>query len=153
MIGCSTTNVVQSVQRYCKAVNRAAFNRLPNHLPRTLSDNKHDFYPFKRHILSPMHIDIDQLDNVIKRKMAELIEEIGTVMRHGIQIPDIRIDELDMSVRSHNCLKNAKIETVADLMKFTERDLLKTQNFGRKSLNEIKDVLEDLNIRWPIIQQ
>jgi DNA-directed RNA polymerase subunit alpha len=51
------------------------------------------------------------------------------------------VDELELSVRSYNCLKNANIKTIAELVQKTEPEMLKTKNFGRKSLNEIKDIL------------
>src|SRR5437868_5788918 len=51
------------------------------------------------------------------------------------------IEEVDLSVRSANCLKNANIRTLGDLVQRTEREMLSTKNFGRKSLDEIKDVL------------
>jgi DNA-directed RNA polymerase subunit alpha len=60
---------------------------------------------------------------------------------------DRTIDELDLSVRSYNCLKNAGIETVRDLVQKTEAELLKTKNFGRKSLNEIKELLADMELQ------
>ncbi|GAB4375397.1 MAG: DNA-directed RNA polymerase subunit alpha [Acidobacteriota bacterium] len=59
---------------------------------------------------------------------------------------DRSIDELELSVRSYNCLKNAGIETVRDLVQMTEAELLKTKNFGRKSLNEIKELLADMKL-------
>jgi DNA-directed RNA polymerase subunit alpha len=59
---------------------------------------------------------------------------------------DRSIDELELSVRSYNCLKNAGIETVGDLVQKTEAELLKTKNFGRKSLNEIKELLADMKL-------
>jgi len=51
------------------------------------------------------------------------------------------VDELELSVRSFNCLKNANIKTIAELVQKTEPEMLKTKNFGRKSLNEIKEIL------------
>jgi DNA-directed RNA polymerase subunit alpha len=51
------------------------------------------------------------------------------------------VNELELSVRSANCLKNANIKTIADLVQRTESEMLKTKNFGRKSLNEIKEIL------------
>jgi DNA-directed RNA polymerase subunit alpha len=60
---------------------------------------------------------------------------------------DRTIDELDLSVRSYNCLKNAGIETVRDLVQKSESELLKTKNFGRKSLNEIKELLADMDLQ------
>jgi len=51
------------------------------------------------------------------------------------------VDELELSVRSYNCLKNANIKTIHELVQKTEPEMLKTKNFGRKSLNEIKEIL------------
>jgi DNA-directed RNA polymerase subunit alpha len=56
------------------------------------------------------------------------------------------VDELELSVRSANCLKNAGIKLIGELVARTEAEMLKTQNFGRKSLNEIKDVLADMGL-------
>jgi DNA-directed RNA polymerase subunit alpha len=58
------------------------------------------------------------------------------------------IEELDLSVRSANCLKNANIRTLGDLVQRTEREMLSTKNFGRKSLDEIKDVLSSLGLSF-----
>lgn len=57
-----------------------------------------------------------------------------------------KIEELELSVRSANCLTNAKIKKIGDLVQKTESEMLKTKNFGRKSLKEIKDVLNDMNL-------
>ena len=56
------------------------------------------------------------------------------------------VDELELSVRSANCLKNAGIRTIRDLVQKTEKDMLETKNFGRKSLNEIKDILRPMGL-------
>lgn len=56
------------------------------------------------------------------------------------------VEELELSVRSANCLKNAEISLIGDLVQKTEAEMLKTQNFGRKSLNEIKDILADMGL-------
>jgi DNA-directed RNA polymerase subunit alpha len=58
------------------------------------------------------------------------------------------VDELELSVRSYNCLKNANIKTIADLVQKTEHGMLKTKNFGRKSLNEIKEILDVMGLRF-----
>jgi len=58
------------------------------------------------------------------------------------------IEELDLSVRSANCLKNANIRTLGDLVQRSEREMLSTKNFGRKSLDEIKDVLSSLGLSF-----
>src|SRR4030095_14554475 len=54
------------------------------------------------------------------------------------------VDELELSVRASNCLKTANIRTIADLVQKTEAELLKTKNFGKKSLNEIKTILGEM---------
>jgi DNA-directed RNA polymerase subunit alpha len=56
------------------------------------------------------------------------------------------VDELELSVRSYNCLKNANIRTIAELVQKTEQEMLKTKNFGRKSLNEIKEIIEKMGL-------
>lgn len=56
------------------------------------------------------------------------------------------VDELELSVRSANCLKNAGIKLIGELVSKTEAEMLKTQNFGRKSLNEIKDILNEMGL-------
>jgi len=66
------------------------------------------------------------------------------------------VDELELSVRSANCLKNADIRYIGDLVQKTETEMLKTKNFGRKSLNEIKEILSEMGLslgmkldNWP----
>ncbi|MBW2420693.1 MAG: DNA-directed RNA polymerase subunit alpha, partial [Deltaproteobacteria bacterium] len=56
------------------------------------------------------------------------------------------VDELELSVRSANCLQNANIRFIGELVQRTEAEMLKTKNFGRKSLNEIKDTLHSMNL-------
>jgi len=58
------------------------------------------------------------------------------------------IDELDLSVRSANCLKNATIYTLRDLVRKTEKEMLETKNFGRKSLEELQEVLNKLGLQF-----
>jgi DNA-directed RNA polymerase subunit alpha len=59
-----------------------------------------------------------------------------------------KVDELELSVRSANCLKNENIVYIGDLVRKTEGEMLRTPNFGRKSLNEIKEVLTDMGLRF-----
>lgn len=68
----------------------------------------------------------------------------------------MKVDELELSVRSANCLKNDNIVYIGDLVQKTESEMLKTPNFGRKSLNEIKEVLSHMDLKlgmdldsWP----
>jgi DNA-directed RNA polymerase subunit alpha len=59
---------------------------------------------------------------------------------------DRSVEELELSVRSYNCLKNANIQTIRELVQKSENEMLKTKNFGRKSLNEIKDILVKMGL-------
>jgi DNA-directed RNA polymerase subunit alpha len=66
------------------------------------------------------------------------------------------VDELELSVRSANCLKHANIKLIGDLVQKTEAEILATKNFGRKSLNEIKEILSEMGLslgmkleNWP----
>jgi DNA-directed RNA polymerase subunit alpha len=70
------------------------------------------------------------------------------------------VDEMELSVRSYNCLKNANIRTIGELVQKTEAEMLKTKNFGRKSLNEIKEILAGMGLSlgmklddWPQLQK
>ena len=56
------------------------------------------------------------------------------------------VEELELSVRSYNCLKNANIQSIGELVQKTEAEMLKTKNFGRKSLNEIKEILAQMGL-------
>jgi DNA-directed RNA polymerase subunit alpha len=56
------------------------------------------------------------------------------------------VNELELSVRAANCLKNANIKTIADLVQKTEGEMLRTKNFGKKSLNEIKEILTEMGL-------
>jgi len=70
-------------------------------------------------------------------------EEIEERVRQILNTP---VEELELSVRSSNCLKNANIKTIGDLTRKTEDDIAKTRNFGKKSLQEIKDKLKEWNL-------
>ena len=58
------------------------------------------------------------------------------------------VDELELSVRSANCLQNADIKYIGELVQRTEGEMLRTKNFGRKSLNEIKEILAGLKLEF-----
>ena len=58
------------------------------------------------------------------------------------------VEELELSVRSYNCLKNANIQTLGELVTRSEAEMLKTKNFGRKSLNEIKEILAGMGLSF-----
>jgi DNA-directed RNA polymerase subunit alpha len=59
---------------------------------------------------------------------------------------DKSVEELELSVRSYNCLKNANIRSIRELVQKTESEMLRTKNFGRKSLNEIKEILAGMGL-------
>ena len=69
------------------------------------------------------------------------VEKIAPPVNKSLCRP---VEDLELSVRSANCLKNARIKYIGDLVTKTEQEMLKTKNFGRKSLNEIKDIIQNL---------
>jgi DNA-directed RNA polymerase subunit alpha len=73
-------------------------------------------------------------------------DEIDEEEERVRQILNTPVEELELSVRSSNCLKNANIRTIGDLTKKTEDEIAKTRNFGKKSLNEIKEKLKEWNL-------
>jgi DNA-directed RNA polymerase subunit alpha len=75
-------------------------------------------------------------------------QEVAVTMAHPELNPNLyrSVEEMELSVRSNNCLKNAGIHQIGELVQKTEQDLLKTKNFGRKSLNEIKELLVDMGL-------
>jgi DNA-directed RNA polymerase subunit alpha len=70
------------------------------------------------------------------------VEEEETINEHLFR----SVDELELSVRSYNCLKNANIQTIGELVQKTDAEMLKTRNFGKKSLNEIKAILTEMGL-------
>jgi DNA-directed RNA polymerase subunit alpha len=62
------------------------------------------------------------------------------------KVLEMTIEELDLSVRSYNCLKRAGINTVQELITKTEEDMMKVRNLGRKSLEEVQEKLQELNL-------
>ena len=62
-----------------------------------------------------------------------------------------KVEELELSVRSANCLRNDNIVYIGDLVQKTESEMLRTPNFGRKSLNEIKEVLQQMDLNLGIV--
>jgi len=76
----------------------------------------------------------------------EVIEERDDVSPRFNENLNRRVDELELSVRSANCLANANIRYIGELVQKTEAEILKTKNFGRKSLNEIKEILGEMGL-------
>jgi len=84
-------------------------------------------------------------DEVTLEESREEFNEEKQRMRELLQR---NVDELELSVRSNNCLKMANIKTIGDLVRKTESDMLKYKNFGRKSLREIAEILEGMNLHF-----
>ncbi|MCK5128001.1 MAG: DNA-directed RNA polymerase subunit alpha [candidate division Zixibacteria bacterium] len=94
----------------------------------------------KDHMQLFIHID-EELE------IAEEEEEDEEVVRIR-QLLKTRVDELELSVRSSNCLRAANIQNLGELVSKTESEMLKYRNFGRKSLNELTAILEELNLSF-----
>ena len=78
---------------------------------------------------------------------AESVQDEGRMQLRNENL-NRSVEELELSVRSYNCLKNANIQTIGELVQKTEPEMLKTKNFGRKSLNEIKEILAQMGLSW-----
>ena len=90
----------------------------------------------------------DHMQIFIQFEEKEEPTEEPTEIRHDALAEHLNksVDELELSVRSYNCLKNANIRTIGELVTKTEAEMLKTKNFGRKSLNEIKEILSSMGL-------
>jgi DNA-directed RNA polymerase subunit alpha len=88
-----------------------------------------------------MSIFINFEEGTISEEIAE--EKPSTIYNENL---DRSVEELELSVRSYNCLKNANISTIRELVQKSEQEMLKTKNFGRKSLNEIKEILTAMGL-------
>lgn len=97
------------------------------------------------------HFDLFIFDVTGEQGTDESEETTGA---HNVADPDVNqnllksVEELELSVRSYNCLKNANIKTLGDLVQKTEQEMLKTKNFGRKSLNEIREILKRMGLNF-----
>jgi DNA-directed RNA polymerase subunit alpha len=79
--------------------------------------------------------------------VAEATEEVSERGMDKInEVLNRSVEELELSVRSYNCLKNANIQSIGELVQKTEAEMLRTKNFGRKSLNEIKEILANMGL-------
>jgi DNA-directed RNA polymerase subunit alpha len=83
------------------------------------------------------------IDEASDQPLERLADQPASLVNEHL---DRSVEELELSVRSGNCLKNANIRTIRELVQKSEADLMKTKNFGRKSLNEIKAVLSTLGL-------
>jgi DNA-directed RNA polymerase subunit alpha len=86
-------------------------------------------------------INFEELPEVAEEPAERAINQMNEVLNRSVE-------ELELSVRSYNCLKNANIQTIGDLVQKSESEMLRTKNFGRKSLNEIKEILSGLGLSF-----
>jgi DNA-directed RNA polymerase subunit alpha len=84
-------------------------------------------------------INFEELPETTEEPAERALNQMNEVLNRSVE-------ELELSVRSYNCLKNANIQTIGDLVQRTEAEMLRTKNFGRKSLNEIKEILQNLGL-------
>jgi DNA-directed RNA polymerase subunit alpha len=84
-------------------------------------------------------INFEELPETAEEPAERAMSQMNEVLSRSVE-------ELELSVRSYNCLKNANIQTIGDLVQKTEAEMLRTKNFGRKSLNEIKEILSSLGL-------
>ena len=75
-------------------------------------------------------------------------QEFDEEVLHMRQLLKTRLVDMNLSVRALNCLKAADVDTLGDLVQFNKTDLLKFRNFGKKSLSELDDLLESLNLSF-----
>src|SRR6476646_6748481 len=86
-------------------------------------------------------INFEELPETAEEPAERAMNQMNEVLNRSVE-------ELELSVRSYNCLKNANIQTIGDLVQRTEAEMLRTKNFGRKSLNEIKEILSGLGLSF-----
>jgi DNA-directed RNA polymerase subunit alpha len=84
-------------------------------------------------------INFEELPETAEEPAERAMSQMNEVLSRSVE-------ELELSVRSYNCLKNANIQTIGDLVQKTEAEMLRTKNFGRKSLNEIKEILSSMGL-------
>ncbi len=94
----------------------------------------------KDHLQLFIHFDEQQLE--------ETREEVNEEKERMRELLMRSVDELELSVRSNNCLKMANIKTLGDLVRRSEAEMLKYKNFGRKSLREISEILEGMGLQF-----
>src|SRR5437879_4979043 len=84
-------------------------------------------------------INFEELPESTEEPSERMMDKMGEQLNRSVE-------ELELSVRSYNCLKNANIQTIGELVQKTEAEMLRTKNFGRKSLNEIKEILGTIGL-------
>jgi DNA-directed RNA polymerase subunit alpha len=84
-------------------------------------------------------INFEETSESVEEPAERVLDKVSETLNRSVE-------ELELSVRSYNCLKNANIQTIGELVQRTEAEMLRTKNFGRKSLNEIKEILSSMGL-------
>jgi DNA-directed RNA polymerase subunit alpha len=102
------------------------------------------------HFLVSSEIPFNEISAPVKEDVAVAPERTGDLSLKGISVDFLLkpIDELELSVRAHNCLMNANIKRIVDLVNLSEDDGLRIKNFGRKSLNEVKESMKAFGLSF-----
>jgi DNA-directed RNA polymerase subunit alpha len=102
------------------------------------------------HFLVSSEIPFNEISNPVQEDVVIKPEKTGDLSIKGIPVDLLLkpIDELELSVRAHNCLMNANIKRIVDLVNLSEDDGLRIKNFGRKSLNEVKDSMKAFGLSF-----
>lgn len=124
---------------------RTDFDRLIMELTTDGSITPEDALSYGAKILKDHLQQFIHIDEEIEIEEEEVEDEETVRIR---QLLKTRVDELELSVRSSNCLRAANIQSLAELVSKTESDMLKYRNFGRKSLNELNAILDELNLSF-----
>jgi DNA-directed RNA polymerase subunit alpha len=124
---------------------RTDYDRLIMEITTDGSTTPEDALSFAAKILKD-HLQLFiHIDEEIEIEEEEVEDEETIRIR---QLLKTRVDELELSVRSSNCLRAANIQSLADLVSKTESEMLKYRNFGRKSLNELNAILDELDLSF-----
>ena len=119
--------------------NRTDFDRLELEIDGDGSVSPRDALALGAKILKEQMGIFAQFQEEVEEYVEPSADEPEETTRHYL---DQQVDELELSVRSSNCLKSANITYIGELVQRTEQDMLKTKNFGRKSLRELKEILD-----------
>jgi DNA-directed RNA polymerase subunit alpha len=92
----------------------------------------------KDHMLLFIHFDEEPMEEV-EEEVDEELEKLKEILNRSVE-------EMELSVRSSNCLRRANIKTLGDLVRRTEQDMLKYRNFGKQSLKEIGEILNGMSL-------
>lgn len=134
------------------------YDRLILHIHTNESENPLDVFHYAvsvmrtqlHHFMESAEIPFNEISKKPEPEVIQEPEEAKEYLIKGIPVDLLikSIDELELSVRAHNCLMNAEIKRIIDLVNLSEDEGLKIKNFGRKSLNEVKDSMKSLGLSF-----